>query len=183
MKSDSNIKKMIVPAVTMLVAVTMMLGVGYAALSSTFETTKNVVSGGDFKVVVDNSTGSYIFNDAKIPYSINTTNGEESYVLDTETTFILCKDKTVTITDNTGQYDKYSISVTVTSDKLRSVGTLEGQIIKNSSAITEITKNENSGLTLKVTFTPTVSTVTGADALSASDIVEKIKVTGIASAS
>lgn len=179
MSSEFKKKKLVVPAVTLLVAVAMMMGVGYAALTSTFEKTSSSTEASEFSVSVDGSGDTYIFQGVKIPYSVNVKDSTTTYSLDSE--YVLCENKTVTITDGSGKYSSYTITVTVSSANLGSLGTLTGSIIQGNDAVTSITST--TGLSLKVIFKPTGTTISESDIakLSASDIDIKISVTGVPS--
>ena len=52
MNSDKK-KRLIIPVATLMVAIVMMAGVGYAAISSTFTVNNNSTVGGEFEVSVD----------------------------------------------------------------------------------------------------------------------------------
>lgn len=52
MNSDKK-KRLIIPVATLMVAIVMMAGVGYAAVSSTFTVDGNTTAGGEFKVTID----------------------------------------------------------------------------------------------------------------------------------
>ena len=78
MNSDKK-KRLIIPVATLMVAIVMMAGVGYAAtnISSTFTVTKNSTAGGELEVSVDgiNTVTDKILNGAKIPYGVHSKDG------------------------------------------------------------------------------------------------------------
>lgn len=177
MSSEFKKKKLVVPAVTLLVAVAMMMGVGYAALTSTFETTSNNVVGGEFKVTVNDVSGEAMFTDAKIPYSTNTKNGTLSYsVGDGE--YIILPSKTISITDNTGLGTNYKLTGKV-EDSLGNPITVLGKnvIVKingsDASSGVNVTNPSDITMTVSVTFAGT-ETLTNPSELSISNIVVKI---------
>ena len=113
MNSDKK-KRLIIPVATLMVAIVMMAGVGYAAITtSTFTVENNNIQGGELKVSVDGASTEF-FKDVKIPYEVHTTNGSLSYEFDSS--YNLVKDKNITIVDNTGLYTKYKINVEVKSN-------------------------------------------------------------------
>ena len=113
MNSDKK-KRLIIPVATLMVAIVMMAGVGYAAITtSTFTVENNNIQGGELKVSVDGASTEF-FKDVKIPYEVHTTNGNLSYKFDSS--YNLVKDKKITIVDNTGLYTKYTINVEVKSN-------------------------------------------------------------------
>lgn len=112
MNSDKK-KRLIIPVATLFVAVVMMAGVGYAAISSTFIVENNSIQGGELKVSVNDVTDKF-FKGAKIPYEVHTTDGTPSYKSDSS--YELVKDEAISIVDNTGLYSKYKIKAEVTSD-------------------------------------------------------------------
>lgn len=113
MNSDKK-KRLIIPVATLMVAIVMMAGVGYAAITtSTFTVENNNIQGGELKVSVDGASTEF-FKDVKIPYEVHTTNGNLSYKFDSS--YNLVKDKKITIVDNTGLYTKYKIKVEVKSN-------------------------------------------------------------------
>lgn len=111
MNSDKK-KRLIIPVATLMVAIVMMAGVGYAAISSTFTVENNSIQGGELKVSVNDVTTKF-FENAKIPYEVHTTGGTHSYKFDSS--YDLVKDKAISIVDNTGLYSKYKIKAEVTS--------------------------------------------------------------------
>ncbi|WP_400146280.1 hypothetical protein, partial [Candidatus Methanarcanum hacksteinii] len=89
MNSDKK-KRLIIPVATLMVAIVMMAGVGYAAISSTFTVNNNSTVGGEFEVSVDGYiTGGKILDGVKIPYAVDTNNGSKSYKVPTVTNKIL----------------------------------------------------------------------------------------------
>lgn len=117
MNSDKK-KRLIIPVATLMVAIVMMAGVGYAAVSSTFTVDKNTTVGVEFKVTIDgHESGSKLFTDAKIPYGVNTTNGNVKNTVYAGN-YVLVEDKTVTVTDKTG-LGTYTITTGVTSPNLK----------------------------------------------------------------
>lgn len=132
MNSDKK-KRLIIPVATLMVAIVMMAGVGYATLTSTFTVENNNIQGGELKVSVDGVTDKF-FEDMKIPYEVHTTNGTPSYTFDSS--YNLVKDKKITIVDNTGLYTKYNIKATATSktyddNSLSSLYSLDCKIVKS----------------------------------------------------
>ena len=80
MNSDKK-KRLIIPVATLMVAIVMMAGVGYAAISSTFTVESNSIQGGELKVSVNDVTTKF-FESKKIPYEVHTTNGTPLYKFD-----------------------------------------------------------------------------------------------------
>lgn len=119
MNSDKK-KRLIIPVATLMVAIVMMAGVGYAAISSTFTVTENSTLGGEFEVSVDGyTTGGKILNDVKIPYAVDTNDGIKTYKVPTGTNkeFVT---KTVKITNDTGEEIKgCSINGKITGGSLK----------------------------------------------------------------
>lgn len=155
MNSDKK-KRLIIPVATLMVAIVMMAGVGYAAISSTFTVENNSIQGGVLKVSVDHETAKF-FENAKIPYEVHTINGTSSYKFDSS--YDLVKDKKITIVDNTGLYTKYTIKAKVTSETYDTSGasslySLNCKIVKSDGSevtnTTEISKDEE--LKLNVTL-------------------------------
>ena len=63
MNSDKK-KRLIIPVATLMVAIVMMAGVGYAAISSTFTVDRNTTAGGELEVSVGiDGTSNKILND------------------------------------------------------------------------------------------------------------------------
>lgn len=117
MNSDKK-KRLIIPVATLMVAIVMMAGVGYAALTSTFVVTENSTMGGEFSVTVEGyNNEDKLFKDAKIPYVVNTTDGNKTYKVFTGTNKILVE-KNVTITNNTGEDGNCNISANITNGSL-----------------------------------------------------------------
>ena len=124
MNSDKK-KRLIIPVATLMVAIVMMAGVGYAAtnISSTFTVNDNTTVGGEFKVTIDDYTSGKLFTSAKIPYGVNTTNGTTATVTNTvyEGDYVLVEGKTVKVTDNTGLNKAYTVTAKATSVALKGV--------------------------------------------------------------
>lgn len=80
MDSDKR-KRLTIPIVTLIVGIVMMSGVGYAALTSTFEVTENSTVGAKLEVKIEDKdlVDGKILKGVKIPYAVNTTNGVKSY--------------------------------------------------------------------------------------------------------
>ena len=121
MNSDKK-KRLIIPVATLMVAIVMMAGVGYAAtnISSTFTVNDNTTVGGEFKVTIDDYTSGKLFTSAKIPYGVNTTNGTTATVTNTvyEGDYVLVEGKTVKVTDNTGLNKDYKVTAKATSETI-----------------------------------------------------------------
>lgn len=120
MNSDKK-KRLIIPVATLMVAIVMMAGVGYAAVSSTFTVDSNTTAGGEFKVTIDGYTSGKLFTDAKIPYGVETKNG--SVVANTVYAgdYVLVDGRTVKVTDNTGLNKAYTVTAKATSVALNGV--------------------------------------------------------------
>jgi hypothetical protein len=135
MNTDKK-KKLILPAFMAVLCAVMMIGVGYAALTSSFTTTASV-DAGELEVTVG-SEGSAVFDDVKIPYGVNTV---RSGATDTKTyyvaagTYDFVKNKTVTIADNTEGFVKYKVTVSVECDKLTALGLAPTATLKDSQGV------------------------------------------------
>ena len=105
MDSDKR-KRLTIPIVTLIVGIVMMSGVGYAALTSTFEVTENSTVGAILEVKIEDKdlVDGKILKGVKIPYAVNTTNGVKSYHV--EPGHIVLKTAPITATDgvNHGKY-------------------------------------------------------------------------------
>ena len=188
MNSDKK-KRLIIPVATLMVAIVMMAGVGYAAISSTFTVTENSTAGGELEVSVDgiNTATDKILNGAKIPYGVNTTDGTTKEYTIADGTYVLKKDIAVTITDNTGlEYDKYKITTSIGSTKLAGItGITLGCVVTNcayggQTSITEIAKEDTSNLKLTVVLTADgVSGLTNPNMLETEDITISITIEGV----
>ncbi len=185
MNTDKK-KKLILPAFMAVLCAVMMVGVGYAALTSSFTTTANVEAG-ELEVTV-NGTAALELDAGKIPYGTDTvrtgTTDVKTYHVDAGT-YALAKDKTVAITDNTGAFSKYKVTVTVTSEKLEEIfgaNCLTG-VVKDSTnaAVTEVAKGAT-GLTLEITLNVSADKtgLTDVTNLSADDVKVIVTVEGVA---
>ena len=187
MNTDKK-KKLILPAFMAVLCAVMMVGVGYAALTSSFTTTANVEAG-ELEVTV-NGTAALELDAGKIPYGVDTTvekDGTTSKVYHVDKgAYTLAKDKTVAITDNTGAFSKYKVTVKVTSDKLEEIfgaGCLTGVIKDSTNAtVTEVAKGVT-GLTLDITLEVKNAKTGMTDAdlanLSADDVKVVVSVEGL----
>lgn len=187
MNSDKK-KRLIIPVATLMVAIVMMAGVGYAAISSTFTVNGNSTAGGALEVFVDNiGPSNKILNGAKIPYGVNTTDVTTKEYTIANGTYVLAKDIDVTIADSTGQnYDKYEITTKIESTKLDAInGITLGCVVTNGAytegaiSLTEIAKGSTSNLKLTVILTASsVANFTNSAAFDANDIKISIKIEG-----
>lgn len=190
MNTDKK-KKLILPAFMAVLCAVMMVGVGYAALTSSFTTTANVEAG-ELEVTV-NGTTALELDAGKIPYGVDTTvakDGTTSKVYHVDKgTYTLAKDKTVAITDNTGAFSKYKVTVTVTSEKLKTLFGEDGYALKGvvkdstNAEVTEVAKGAT-GLTLDITLEVKNAKTNMTDAdlanLSADDVNVIVTVEGVA---
>lgn len=142
MDSDKR-KRLTIPIVTLIIGIVMMSGVGYAALTSTFEVTENSTVGAELVVKIEdeNLVGGKILKDVKIPYAVNTTNGVKSYHVEPGHMVL----KTVKITANDGmRHGKYNIKAEITPSIIG--GTSEDKIVitgvikQGNTPVNEITK-------------------------------------------
>ena len=114
MNSDKK-KRLIIPVATLMVAIVMMAGVGYAVLQSTFTVEKNTTAGGEFSVTVDSYDDTKkLFNDAKIPYVVETLNGTATNKV-IAGDYVLADNVSVKVTDNTGLEKAYTVAATADS--------------------------------------------------------------------
>ncbi len=185
MNTDKK-KRLILPAFMAVLCAVMMIGVGYAALTSSFTTTATVEAG-ELEVTVGGSA-ALEFDAGKIPYGTDTvrtgTTDVKTYHVDAGT-YALAKNKTVTITDNTDAFTKYKVTVTVTSAKLNALfgdNCLKGDIMNGGTAVTEVAKGVT-GLTLSISLTVDTDKtgMTAADVanLSADDVTVVVTVEGV----
>lgn len=149
MNSDKK-KRLIIPVATLMVAIVMMAGVGYAAISSTFTVDKNSTVGGEFSVTVDAyADANKLFQNVTIPYGVHSENGAvvkyEIPIIDK----VLAENKVV-VKDKTGDTGSYSIKGIVESTKLQRLGILDkitvtfyevgtDNIVKNGTGDKELT--------------------------------------------
>lgn len=114
MDSDKR-KRLTIPIVTLIVGIVMMSGVGYAALTSTFEVTENSTVGAKLEVKIEDNdlVGGKILKGVKIPYAVNTVNGKKSYSVNFET---ILKSVPITATDEMN-HNKYKITADVSLPK------------------------------------------------------------------
>ena len=168
MNSDKK-KRLIIPVATLMVAIVMMAGVGYAAITtSTFTVENNNIQGGELKVSVNDVTTKF-FESKKIPYEVHTTNGTPLYKFDSS--YDLVKDKVISIVDNTGLYEKYKIKAEVKSDQYdtndaSSLYSLNCKIVKadGSTVIDSMEISKTDVLKLSVTLDMnTGASVAGSD--------------------
>lgn len=187
MNSDKK-KRLIIPVATLIVAIVMMAGVGYAAISSTFTVDGNTTAGGELEVSVDTyGTTNKILNNAKIPFGVKTTNVDKKYTI-ADGTYVLAKDMAVTITDKTEQnYDKYMITTSIKSTKLGDIsGITLGCVVTNGTytegvtSLHEIAKDSTTNLKLTVTLTAvSVADFTDINHLKADDVIISITIEGV----
>ena len=120
MNSDKK-KRLIIPVATLMVAIVMMAGVGYAAVSSTFTVDENSTVGGEFSVtVVDYNNTNKLLNGVKIPYVVETLNGNPTNkVKASDDEYVLVENVTVKVTNNTGGAADCSISGSITAGSLK----------------------------------------------------------------
>ncbi len=187
MNTDKK-KKLILPAFMAVLCAVMMVGVGYAALTSSFTTTANVTAG-ELEVTV-NGTAALELNAGKIPYGTDTvrtgTSDEKTYHVDAGT-YALAKDKTVAITDNTGAFNKYKVTVTVTSEKLEGIfgaECLTGVVKDSSGEVSADGTTTEKALKLDISLTVSADKkdMKAADVanLSADDVKVVVTVEGVA---
>ena len=141
MDSDKR-KRLTIPIVTLIVGIVMMSGVGYAALTSTFEVTENSTVGAMLEVKIEDKdlVDGKILKDVKIPYAVNTTNGVKSYHVEPGEMVL----KTVPIIATDGMnHGKYNIKAEITPSEIG--GTNDDKIIitgfirQDTKPISEIT--------------------------------------------
>lgn len=115
MDSDKR-KRLTIPIVTLIVGIVMMSGVGYAALTSTFEVTENSTVGAKLEVKIEDKdlVGGKILKDVKIPYAVNTTNGVKSYHV--EHGYMVLKTVPIIATDGMN-HGKYKMTVEISLPK------------------------------------------------------------------
>lgn len=135
MDSDKR-KRLTIPIVTLIVGIVMMSGVGYAALTSTFEVTENSTVGAELVVKIENEdlVGGKILKDVKIPYAVNTTNGVKSYHV--EPGDMVLKTAPIIATDGMN-HGKYNIKAEITPseiDGIRDKVLIYGIIKQNESS-------------------------------------------------
>lgn len=187
MNSDKK-KRLIIPVATLMVAIVMMAGVGYAAISSTFTVTENSTVGGALEVSVETTDSTNkILENVKIPYGVNTTDvTNKEYTID-DGTYVLKKDIAVTITDDTDQnYDNYKITTNIESRKLDVINGItlkcvvtSGAYTEGATSLAEIAKGSTSNLKLTVILTASsVANFTDSTAFDASDINISISIKG-----
>ena len=111
MDSDKR-KRLTIPIVTLIVGIVMMSGVGYAALTSTFEVTENSTVGAELVVKIEdeNLVDGKILKGVKIPYAVNTVNGKKSYHV--EPGHIVLKTVPITAIDDM-KHGKYNIKAEI----------------------------------------------------------------------
>lgn len=179
MNSDKK-KRLIIPVATLMVAIVMMAGVGYAAISSTFTVNNNSTVGGEFEVSVDGYiTDGKILDGVKIPYAVDTNNGSKSYKVPTVTNKILVE-KNVIITNNTGEDGNCSISGSIMDGSLKTEvkDAISFEFYNDSSKVTSVnvTNETHVTLTMKVVLNVTsdIPITTPSSELDSSDIVIKI---------
>ena len=190
MNTDKK-KKLILPAFMAVLCAVMMVGVGYAALTSSFTTTANVTAG-DLEVTVNGDAALTL--EGKIPYGTDTvrtgTTDEKTYHVDAGI-YTLGKDKAIAIKDNTDAFTKYTVSVEVTSDKLNELFgsdyTLTGVVKDKDGNVvtdTEIAKENATDLTLTVELNVTKDKAdmdeTALANLTGAEVVVKVTVAGVA---
>lgn len=110
-------KRLTIPIVTLIVGIVMMSGVGYAALTSTFEVTENSTSGAKLEVKIEDKdlVDGKILKGVKIPYAVNTTNGVKSYHVEPGHMVL----KTVKIIASDGMnHGKYNIKAEITPSEI-----------------------------------------------------------------
>lgn len=129
-------KRLTIPIMTLIVGIVMMSGVGYAALTSTFEVTENSTVGAELVVKIENEdlVGGKILKDVKIPYAVNTTNGVKSYHV--EPGDMVLKTAPIIATDGMN-HGKYNIKAEITPseiDGIRDKVLIYGIIKQNGSS-------------------------------------------------
>lgn len=178
MNSDKK-KRLIIPVATLMVAIVMMAGVGYAAVSSTFTVDSNTTAGGEFKVTIDGYTSGKLFTDAKIPYGVNTTNGNVKNTVYADN-YVLVDGRTVKVTDNTGLNKAYTVTAKATSVALNGVlGDGKYELVATVGSLSDDTTDPNVktctlNVVLKVTSSVDIDDVTK---LNVSDITVTITAT------
>lgn len=181
MNSDKK-KRLIIPVATLMVAIVMMAGVGYATIiSSTFTVTENSTAGGEFEVSVDGYiTGGKILDGVKIPYAVDTNNGSKSYKVPPTVTNKILVEKNVIITNNTGEDGNCSISGSITDGSLKTEvkDAISFEFYNDSSKVTSVNvaNGTHVTLTMKVVLNVTsdIDITTPSSELDSSDIVIKI---------
>lgn len=156
MNSDKK-KRLIIPVATLMVAIVMMAGVGYATIiSSTFTVTENSTAGGELEVSVDgiNTVTDKILNGAKIPYGVHSKDGA---VVNYEIPIIdkVLAEKKVIVKDRTDYGTNYSINGIIKSAKLQSLGILDKITVTFYEVGTDNIVTDASGdkeLTMKIVF-------------------------------
>ena len=184
MNSDKK-KRLIIPVATLMVAIVMMAGVGYAAISqSIFKTTDESIGIGGLELNVEYASGTSnkLFKDVKIPYAVNTTDGIKEYVI-LEDDYVLAE-RNITITDNTGLYTKYKIEATAeTSSTIPTSCELICKITQNTTEITgEFTDTSNLKLSviLKVSGDVKTGDLSEINKLTLNNIEIIVTLTGVA---
>lgn len=180
MNSDKK-KRLIIPVATLMVAIVMMAGVGYAAIiSSSYTVDENSIQGGEFKVTIDDcADGSKLFTGVKIPYGVNTTNGTDVKNTVYKGEYVLVENKKVKVTDNTGLNKTYTVNTEVTSPNLEAAlgdgkYTLDVTLAESTAGATD---SNVKTYTLKVVLNVNVDVDVTAANLTVSDITVKITAT------
>lgn len=146
-------KRLTIPIATLIVGIVMMSGVGYAALTSTFEVTENSTVGAilEVKIEDENLVDGKILKGVKIPYAVNTTNGVKSYHVEPGDMVV----KTVSITATDGMnHGKYNIKAEITPSVISGIkdNVLIHGIIKQNdgSVLSNTTIKDLDNLTLSI---------------------------------
>lgn len=136
-------KRLTIPIVTLIVGIVMMSGVGYAALTSTFEVTENSIAGAKLEVKIEDKdlVDGKILKGVKIPYAVNTINGVKSYHV--EPGHIVLKTVPITATDGMN-HGKYNIKAEITPPIISGINedkmVITGVIKQGNRPVNEITK-------------------------------------------
>lgn len=138
-------KRLTIPIVTLIVGIVMMSGVGYAALTSTFEVTENSTVGAKLEVKIEDKdlVDGKILKGVKIPYSVNTTNGVKSYHV--EPGEMVLKTVPITAIDDM-KYGKYNIKVEIDPpeiDGIRDKVLIHGMIKQDGGSVLSTTTIKN----------------------------------------
>lgn len=179
MNSDKK-KRLIIPVATLMVAIVMTAGVGYAALQSTFTVQENTTVGGEFSVTVVNyDHANKLLKDVKIPYVVNTMNGVETKKVSANT-YVLAENISVKVTNNTGGAADCSIEGKITKGSL--IDAVKNAISfefynSDGTKVTSVNVTDGTPVTLKMKVVLNVTSdipIANSDDLNSTDITIEI---------
>lgn len=147
--NGSKRKQLAVPMVALMVCAVAFIGIGYA-LTSQHITSENSTAGGQLAVEADTESDTALFSGVKIPYATIYDNGNTTHKVEAGNYKLY--EGEIRVTDNTGLYTKYNITVNIEGLSIAGANTSITLSEKTGSTSTNTGSITTSEKTIKITI-------------------------------